>query len=67
MLIEQILPGIESHLFSGFSSVVVALQFHELETHIGFPPHKLLGLVGQFCNPATGGQGYLDSACHLGL
>ena len=28
---------------------------------------KPLGLVAQFCNPATGGQGYLDGAGHLGL
>ena len=29
--------------------------------------HKPSGLVAQFCNPATGGQGYLDGAGHLGL
>ena len=28
---------------------------------------KPSGLVAQFCNPATGGQGYLDGAGHLGL
>ena len=28
---------------------------------------KPLGLLAQFCNPATGGQGYLDGAGHLGL
>ena len=29
--------------------------------------HKPLGLVAQFCNPATGEQGYFYGAGHLGL
>ena len=47
---------------------MVALQLHKLgpgldSRHL----HKPSELVGQFCNPATGGQGYLDGAGHLGL
>ena len=29
--------------------------------------HKSSGLLAQSCNPATGEQGYLDTAGHLGL
>ena len=49
----------------GFNSVVT-LQLHKLETRVRFPPPPS-GLVAQFCNPATRGQGYLDGAGHLGL
>ena len=28
---------------------------------------QLSGLVAQFCNPTTGGQGYVDGAGYLGL
>ena len=41
------------------------IYLHKLEVLL--PTLKPLGLVAQSCNSATGGQGYLDSAGHLGL
>ena len=48
---------------------MVALQLHKLETQVQCPllTQKLSGLVAQFCNPATGEQGYLSGSGHLDL
>ena len=47
----------------------ICLFLAKMETRVSIPAAytKPSGLVAQFCNPATGGQGYLDGAGHLGL
>ena len=63
---------IVSHKKSKYWDLLVALWQHC--SSISWKPrfdschtHKPSGLVAQSCNPASGGQGYLDGAGHLGL
>ena len=48
---------------------MVAVQLQEAENPGSIPATftKPSGLVAQFCNRASGGQGYLDGAGHLSL